>query len=371
MNATRGALALALLAAVVGPGLAQQADFEDLRPEDMRFPDTMVLEELPIGPVPEGLLPAPVDEATVISDAIFGPPVDIAFGAYQRGYFLTALAMALPRAEQGDRAAQTLIAEIYSKGLGVAEDQAAAATWYRLASEAGDPLATFELAMMYQEGRGVERDRAEAARLFGKAAEAGNAMAKYNLGLLHIEGTFAEPSMIKAAELIGAAAEAGIAEAQYDFGVMLAEGAGLAPNPARAAEQFRLAAEGGLAAAQIEYATVLYLGRGVPRDREAAAQWYRRAADAGNAVAQNRYAKLLAAGEGTEADLEQAAMWRALARRQGLGDPQLDKLLASVDAQTLARAEERARFWPSPPPGSVAAALDIPTGPTVAASTDQ
>ena len=141
---------------------------------------------------------------------------------------------------------------------------------------------------------------------------------------------------------------------------MLSEGAGLAPDLARAAEQFRLAAEGGLTAAQIEYATALYLGKGVTRDRAAAALWYQRAAEAGNPVAQNRYAKLLAAGEGLPLDLETSAMWRALARRQGLTDPQLDKLLVSIRPEALARAEERARFWPSLPPTAVADASPAP-----------
>jgi TPR repeat protein len=352
--------ALGLLLALTSAAMAQRTDFEDLRPEGMRFPDNMTLEELPIGPVPENLLPHTSDEAVSISDQIFGVPVDEAFGAYQRGYFLTALALALPRAEKGDQHAQTLIGEIYSKGLGVAEDPKTAASWYQLGSEAGDPLATFELAMMYQEGRGVEKDRKLAASLFEKAAAAGNAMAKYNLGLLHIEGTYAQPNLVKAAELIGAAAEAGISEAQYDLGTMLSEGAGLAPDPVRATEQFRLAAEGGMVAAQIEYATALYLGKGVAKDRVAAAQWYQRAAEAGNPVAQNRYAKLLAAGEGVTLDLETSAMWRALARRQGLTDPQLDKLLVSIRPATLARAEERARFWPSQPPTAIADAAPAP-----------
>ena len=101
---------------------------------------------------------------------------------------------------------------------------------------------------------------------------------------------------------------------------------------------------------------MLYLGRDVPQDRAAAIRWYERAANAGNPVAQNRYAKLLAVGEGLELDLETAAMWRALARRQGLTDPQLDKLLVSISADALARAEQRARYWPADPPASVAQA---------------
>lgn len=355
-----------IVAALASPAFAQAArtDFEDLRPKDMQFPDGLGMEELPIGPVPEEFLHQPAADtqtltnAQTISDAVFGDKVDQAYGAFQRGYFLTALDLALPRAEKGDAPAQTLIAEIYSKGLGVPENLSSAASWYSLASKNGDALATFELAMMYQDGRGVTKDRKRAADLFKIASDAGNMSAKYNLGLLHVEGVYVEPSLTKAAALIGAAANSGISEARYDYAGMLAEGAGIAPDPAGAAEQFHLAAEDGLIPAQVEYATALYLGKGVPVDRAAAASWYARAADAGNPVAQNRYAKLLAAGEGVTLNLEDAAMYRALARRQGLKDPQLDKLLVSILPDELSRAEERARFWPSAPPTRVAANAD-------------
>ena len=149
-------------------------------------------------------------------------------------------------------------------------------------------------------------------------------------------------------------------EAQYDYGTMLIEGAGVAPDPAEGGRWIASAAAQGLIEAQVDYATMLYLGRGVPQDRKAAVTWYARASAAGNAVAQNRYAKLLAVGEGVELDLEEAAMWRALARRQGLTDPQLDKLLVSIPPDDLATAEERARFWPSAPPTSVAQNVGIP-----------
>lgn len=350
-------LALVLLVAVLAqPALAQEGrtDIEDLRPQDMRFPDNMAFEELPIGPVPDDLKSVQPQDAQAISEQIFGDKVDVAFGAFQRGYYLTALELALPRAEEGSAPAQTLIAQIYANGLGVPANITTAASWYQLASENGDPLATFELALLYQTGEGVERDRQRAAELFRAAADAGNIMAKYNLGLLHVEGIYVEPSLTKAAELIAAAAAGGVPEARYDYAGMLMEGAGVAPNPAAAAEQLRLAAEDGLVSAQVEYATLLYLGRGVTADRTIAAIWYQRAADAGNAVAQNRYAKLLAAGEGVAPDPETAAMYRALARRQGIKDPQLDELLDGTPADVVSRAEERARFWPSAPPEQVA-----------------
>jgi TPR repeat protein len=360
------------LSLLAGHAAAQQgsAGIEDLRPKGMQF-DGLGMEELPIGLTPEadsgtgvGIVVEPWDEALSISDDIFGPRirVDEAYGAYQRGYFLTALALALPRAEKGEAAAQTLIAEIYAEGLGVSQNVATASGWYALASKNGDKLASFKLAMMYQDGRGVPKSRQRAAELFQLAVDQGSLAAKYNLALLHIEGLYAEPNMMKAAALMKDAAEGGIAEAQYDYGTMLIEGAGIAPNPLQGAGWVHQAAEQGLTAAQVDYATILYLGRVVQQDRKGAVTWYERAARAGNAVAQNRYAKLLAVGEGVELDLEEAAMWRALARRQGLTDPQLDKLLVSIPADELARAEEAARYWPDRPPTSVATA-DVPKPP--------
>lgn len=358
------ALLIVALACASGLAAAQQppAGIEDLRPKGLQI-DGLGMEELPIPAVPQPPKAAGEnDEALSISNDIFGPrrPVDAAYGAFQRGYFLTALSLALPRAERGDAAAQTLIAEIYAKGLGVAQNLARASGWYALASENGDPIATFELALMYQEGRGVPKNRSRAAELFKQAAERGSVPAKYNLALLHVEGAYAPPNLVRAVELFREAAEAGLPEAQYDYGTLLLEGAGVAPDPRKGAAQIGLAAEQGLPAAQVDFATLLYLGKGIDRNLSEAIHWYARAAAAGNAVAQNRYAKLLASGEGVERNLEEAAMWRALARRQGLTDPILDKLLVLIPPAELASAEERARMWPSEPRAAVAEGAAAP-----------
>jgi TPR repeat protein len=358
--------AVALSLVLLSPSLAfaQEDEAVDLRPQEQRF-DNLLVEDLPIGSVPEMMpgmdVPAPASEAVIISEEVLGGsvPRDDAYGAYQRGHFLTALALALPRAKRGDAAAQTLIAELYAHGLGVPENLARASSWYALASENGDVLATFELAMLYEQGRGVPKSRERAAELFRKAADEGNIAAKYNLALLHVEGRYAEPDLSKAAELLKEAAESGMPEAMYDYGLMLIEGAGVKPDLAAGAEQIRLAAEEGLASAQVEYATLLYIGRGVRRERAEAVEWYRRAAIAGNPVAQNRLAKLLAVGEGVGIDLQEAAMWRALARRQGLTDSQLDELLAAIPPEDLVRAEDRARFWPADPPDAVVGATPV------------
>lgn len=116
----------------------------------------------------EDMLPTPQSagsDAASISNDIFSKRDD-AYGAFQRGYYLTALALALPRAENADPAAQTLIAEIYAKGLGVAENVARASSWYTLAAKNGDRMAAFELGLLYLNGDGVPKNRQKAAELF-------------------------------------------------------------------------------------------------------------------------------------------------------------------------------------------------------------
>lgn len=319
----------------------------------MRLATALLAGLITLSALPAAAQSEQMDEALDISRMLLNPPegVDLAYGAFQRGYYLTALRLAERRAANGDAVAQTLIGEIHANGLGVPQDIPRAITWYAQADQNGDIQATFQLAMIYQTGTGVQRNRERAAALFKKAADGGHMAAKYNLGLLHVEGTYAEPNLVEAAELIGEAAEAGLPEAQYDLAIMLLEGAGIAPDTTRALDLLELASEQGLPEAQVEYATLLYMGASDgSRDAQGAARWYGRAAEAGNAVGQVRYAMMLAAAEGVQQDLETAAMYRTLARRQGLTDDTLDQMLRGTDPATLARAEERARYWPGVPP---------------------
>ncbi|MFZ0989170.1 MAG: SEL1-like repeat protein, partial [Xanthobacteraceae bacterium] len=64
-----------------------------------------------------------------------GPPPDMAFGAFQRGYFITAFSLATDRVANGaDPKAMTLLGQLYADGLGVPQDDRRAAEWYGLAA---------------------------------------------------------------------------------------------------------------------------------------------------------------------------------------------------------------------------------------------
>src|SRR5690606_18387618 len=108
----------------------------------------------------------------------FGKVPDAAYGAYQRGLYITALKLALPRARDGDAAAQTLAAEIYSRGLGVPVDEQAAAKWYGKAAAQGDPHAEFQYALMLIDGTVVPKDLERAYKLMKDAADHGNHLAE-------------------------------------------------------------------------------------------------------------------------------------------------------------------------------------------------
>jgi TPR repeat protein len=69
-------------------------------------------------------------------------------------------------------------------GIGVAEDPAVAALWYRKAADRGSSDATYNLGSMgsmHEAGRGVPRDLGKARELYQRAARMGNADAQRQL----------------------------------------------------------------------------------------------------------------------------------------------------------------------------------------------
>ena len=157
-----------------------------------------------------------------------GRGIDPAYGAYQRGYYLTAFQLATQRVEEkGDPKAMTLLGELYANGFGVAQDDKKAAEWYRLAADRGDREAMFALAMFHLGGRAGAVNREQAAKLLAAAAKLGHVAANYDLGLLYLEGQLFPQDFARAAELFRVAAQAGNPEAQYALATLYKEGRGV------------------------------------------------------------------------------------------------------------------------------------------------
>lgn len=253
---------------------------------------------------------------------------DLAYGSYQAGHYRKAQAEALKRVEADpkDAAAMTLLGELYRQGLGVREDQTAAAEWYRFAAARGDLNAVFAYAMALIEGKGVAKDAAAGGKLLEQAAAAGHPSANYNLALALLAS--GEPANEKrAVACLRIAADADLGDAQYALGALYKLGRAVPKDKAQAAAWMAKAAAGGHVAGEVEYAIMLFNGDGVAKNERAAASLFLRAAYKGNAIAQNRLAKLYQFGLALPPDMAEAAAWHMAARAQGLADTALDELL--------------------------------------------
>lgn len=274
----------------------------------------------------------------------FGKVLDAAYGAYQRGLYLTARNLALPRAEAGDAAAQTLLAEIYANGLGVRRDPREAARWYQLAAEQGDPAAQFQYALMLMDGEFVPPDPEAALALMEDSANAGNAMAQFNYAQMLLVGETDEADIARAVEFFERAAETGLPDALFAMAEIYTVGlGGREADEALARDFLQRAALLNYDTAQLELGTWLVQGRGGPADAETGYAWLLRAAEGGNIAARNRVARLLREGIGTEADPVAAAAWYMSARGAGLVDPEMDEFLEGLSEEQRAQATERSR----------------------------
>jgi TPR repeat protein len=275
-----------------------------------------------------------------------GPAPDLAYGAFQRGYFLTAFSFATDRVtKDADPKAMTLLGELYADGLGVPQDDRRAAEWYGLAAARGDSNAMFALAIFALNGRGGPRDREASTRWLAAAAKLGHPLAAYDLALLYIEGQMFAQDFGRAAELLRIAAQGGSADAQYALGTFYKAGRGVPQDAAQAAQWWAKAALADNTDAQVEYAIALYNGNGVARDEAAATALFRKAAMRGSAIAQDRLARILASGRGGPHDLTEATKWHLISRAGGETDLELDGVIDKLDPQTRAAGEKAAKPW--------------------------
>ena len=269
---------------------------------------------------------------------VVAPTPDFAFGAFQRGYFATALKEAMARLAKNPRdgAAMALVGEIYNQGLAVRRDAAEAARWNKLASEQGNREAAFAYGMALLKGDGVAKDRDAARQMLEKAAATNHPGALYNLGVMAVEAR----EFANAAGLLQRAADAGDIDALEALSALYRQGRGVAQDLAKALDLLRQAADAKDASAQVQYAIALFNGEGVPKDETAAARYFLKAAAVGNPIAENRLARLYASGRGIGRNLVEAARWHVLARAAGIKDTWLDGILATLTPADRTRVED-------------------------------
>ena len=114
------------------------------------------------------------------------------------GLDLLDLATLQQRAEAGDAAAQTELADRYQRGIGLRADSSQAATWYLKSAQQGNAAAELSIAQAYRDGVGVCLDDVQALLWFRKAAEQGNAIAQWHVGEAYAFGRGAPKDPVQA-----------------------------------------------------------------------------------------------------------------------------------------------------------------------------
>ncbi|TWD54104.1 hypothetical protein FB480_10310 [Agrobacterium vitis] len=272
--------------------------------------------------------------------------VDLAYGAFQRGLFGTAFDYALPLAEKGDPASETLIAELMSRGLAVKKDMKGAAFWYGKAAKDGDPAAMFKYALIVLEGVYAPKDTALAYDYMHKAADAGNASAQFNWAQILVSQNPGVKGLHLALPYYEKSAEQGIADAQYAVAQIYRNLPDLPQEKRDMAREWLVrAARAGFDTAQLDMGIWLINGIMGPQNLDNGFNWLRIAANRGNVAAQNRLAHVYVAALGTRPDPVEAAKWFILSRRAGLNDPSLEDFYLGLPTAQQKQAIEAANKY--------------------------
>jgi TPR repeat protein len=119
--------------------------------------------------------------------ALAGSAEDAAH-AYAAGDYAKAFPLLESQAKKNDPSSQFILGVMYSRGLGVTQDSAAAVDWWAKSAAKGNVEAQEMLGESYATGVGVKQDFNKALVWISKAAEAGNKNGQNVLGRMYEAG---------------------------------------------------------------------------------------------------------------------------------------------------------------------------------------
>ena len=183
--------------------------------------------------------------ATVAMASVWSADFDLAIRLANEGKYGLAYREFQALVEEGDPRGHNGLGVLYSNGLGVEQDNEAAAGWFRQGAELGFATAQYYLGEMYEDGRGVSRDYAEAMRWYRVAADQGDMDARINIGKLYAEGHGVARDYQKAMAWFRQSAERGNPRAQASIGDMYRAGDGVERDYVTAYAWYGIAAAGG------------------------------------------------------------------------------------------------------------------------------
>ena len=181
-----------------------------------------------------------------------------------------------------DAAAMYLLGNMFARGAGVPQDDAAAFRWYVRAARLGNADAINNVGTAYATGRGVAAPNPpEALRWYRRAAEKGSLEGMSNLARAYYLGEGAPVNYAKATVWFERAAKEGHPSAMNTLGTMYAQGRGVRQDPSKAFALYQQSATLGNAAAMLNLGAVYARGEIAQQDDLAAFVWFGRALKAG------------------------------------------------------------------------------------------
>ncbi|MFL5259802.1 MAG: peptidoglycan-binding protein [Hyphomicrobiales bacterium] len=146
-------------------------------------------------------------------------------------------------AQNGDPAAEFIVASRYLNGKSVAQDHAAAARWFQRAAAKGLAPAQYRLGTLFERGKGVPQNMALARMWYERAAEHGNVKAMHNAAVIYAGSQAGAPDYEKALRWFTAAGEHGLNNSQFNLAVLYERGLGAKRDAANAFYWYSLAAK--------------------------------------------------------------------------------------------------------------------------------
>lgn len=194
------------------------------------------------------------------------------------GKFRTATTRSLTEAtpteaENGDATAMLRLASLYADGPTPLRDPTTAFGWAKRAADAGRAEGAFDLGVAYEAGIGVAVDKAAAAHWYRAASDRNFAPAMINLAGLALTnpGVAGTPDPAAAAALVRRVAETGSTDGMFDMGRLSEIGIGVAKDMTEALHWYQRAADAKDSRAMLRLAMIYADGiSGVPRDDAAA-----------------------------------------------------------------------------------------------------
>jgi TPR repeat protein len=158
------------------------------------------------------------------------PLLLVMFAIVWCGAFLCFRAPLESRAAHGHAEPQYQLAKCYFYGIGLSQNHAEAARWFRLAAEQGHAKAQTALGIMYVQGLAMPRDYPTALKWFRKAASQGLDAAENQLGMLYAQGKGVPQDLDEATKWFSRAANQGFEPAMRNLKFIAATRPGCLPQ---------------------------------------------------------------------------------------------------------------------------------------------